>query len=143
MMMRSRTFLCGSLLLALALLGCSGSSSNAVPPHNEGALAPSSAPASAMDEASTPAATPAAPTGAVLGHVEFQDHEVTIYSSAAGPRYTLVNEAGATVAQHLSEDQFAARFPELFRAFETANARLDASAPEAMRPVPGQTFRER
>ena len=119
-----------ALFASLALsAACSSSSNQGAGAPATGETAPAAAPAA-------PAAAVPTPTqGTVLGHVEFQKHTVTIYSTESGPRYDLVSEQG-TVARALSRDEFQTRFPELFEAFETANARIDASAPLEDRDSP-------
>ena len=121
----------GSVLIATACLACSSSSSNTPAPTGELAnTTVSNAPAASAE-----------PAGTVLGHVEFQDHRVTIYKGADGPRYTLADGSGQALGQDLTREQFADRFPALFEAFEQARAgTLDASGGEMHEP-PGPDLR--
>lgn len=128
---------CLSVSLAVAVLGCSNTVTNS------SAKASDSPGAAARVELGNTVAesASAAPVGVTLGYVEFQNHRVTIQQGSDEPRYTLADKSGRAVAETLTRDQFADRFPELFQAFEVAQARtLDASAIDAREPVPTRRY---
>jgi len=64
---------------------------------------------------------------AVIGHLEFRDKIVTIFSSSGGPRYIIATKEGKTIARRLGEQELHAKFPEVYQRMKTGTAANDAS----------------
>ena len=56
---------------------------------------------------------PAEAPGVPMGRLEGRDYGLRIEATAEGPRYTVVDEQGVIIAERLSRQALAARFPAL------------------------------
>lgn len=69
----------------------------------------------------------------VITTLQTRDHEITVYGTAQGLRFTVAAAGGTVLAEALSERDFADSFPGLHRRFDSAFADergpwIDASA---------------
>lgn len=68
----------------------------------------------------------------VITTLQTRDHEVTVYATASGPRFTVAAAGGTVLAERLSAQDFQGSFPGLHDRFRSAfaedGAQLDASA---------------
>jgi hypothetical protein len=62
----------------------------------------------------------------VIGHLEFRDQMVTIFSGSNGPLYTVTAKDGQRLAAQLGERELHARFPDLYQNMKTSMAGNDA-----------------
>ena len=77
---------------------------------------------------STPSAVP---HGKVVTTLQTRDHEVTVYATDEGPRFTVAAAGGVVLAERLSVDEFEGSFPGLHQRYRSAFAEdgavIDAS----------------
>lgn len=82
-----------------------------------------------VESPAPPTATPR--PGVVVTVLQTRDHEITVYSTDRGPRFTVAAAGGVVLAQQLTVDEFRNSFPGLHRRYDTAFAGetlgLDAS----------------
>ena len=89
---------------------------------------------------------PQRPSGHVITTMQARDHEVTIYATAGGTRFTVAASGGVVLAERLTDAEFRDSFPGLHERYESAFAAdgtqldarldrdvLDSSAPASLR----------
>ena len=132
--MKSRT-ICGNAFAGIAfILFCSCTSESSR--HNSDASRPGgteirNSAASISGEKQSGAAQAEDGPLAVIGHLEFRDKVVTIFSSSSGPRYTIATKEGKMIAARLGEEELLAEFPDLYQSIKTGEAGNDASLQKA------------
>lgn len=71
------------------------------------------------------------PLGKVITTLQTRDHEVTVYATSNGPRFTIAAAGGVVLAEQLTNYEFAQSFPGLHRRYDSAFAEdgaiIDAS----------------
>ena len=86
--------------------------------------------AKASVEPAEPETTPS-PRGKVITTLQTRDHEVTVYATELGPRFTVAAAGGTVLAERLTADEFQGSFPGLHDRYRSAfaedGATLDAS----------------
>lgn len=79
----------------------------------------------------------------VITTLRTRDHELTVYASDDGLRFTVALADGALLGRQLGEDELARSFPALHRRFDAAFAGerlgLDASVDPSLMMPPGGT----
>jgi hypothetical protein len=115
-------------LMLAAVTGCTSSELPSVAGHDE---APECAPTPAPAERPLP----------VITTLRTRDHEVTVYASDEGLRFSVALADGALLGRQLSADELARSFPELRRRFDATFAGerlgLDASLDPSLTRPPG------
>ncbi len=72
----------------------------------------------------------AARTPAFLGSLEGQGRTIEVYMTRSGVRYTVLDEAGKAVAEHVTIERLQGLFPELdFSTMHASSETQSASAP--------------
>jgi hypothetical protein len=62
------------------------------------------------------------PDGTLIGHLETRDQVISITAGPGGPLYTIRSNEGQEIAMHLTEEELAARFPDLHEQIEKSMA---------------------
>lgn len=87
--------------------------------------------ATASVEPAEPEATPPVGHGKVVTTLQTRDHEITVYATEHGPRFTVAAAGGVVLAERLSVDEFEGSFPGLHQRYRSAFAEdgavIDAS----------------
>lgn len=88
-----------------------------------------------------PEATPSvAAHGKVVTTLQTRDHEITVYATEHGPRFTVAAAGGVVLAERLSVDEFEGSFPGLHQRYRSAFAEdgavIDASLTRTVSPEP-------
>lgn len=69
--------------------------------------------------------------GKVVTTLQTRDHEITVYATEQGPRFTVAAAGGVVLAERLSVDEFEGSFPGLHQRYRSAfaedGALIDAS----------------
>lgn len=111
--------------IALACVAAAAAACTPVDPVNARSTQASVEPAEAQV---APAPTP---SGQVITTLQTRDHEVTVYVTHSGPRFTVAAAGGVVLAEQLTVDEFRGSFPSLHERYDSAFAEdgvgLDAS----------------
>ena len=88
--------------------------------------------AAASVEPAEPESTPSPVAhGKVVTTLQTRDHEITVYATEQGPRFTVAAAGGVVLAERLSVDEFEGSFPGLHQRYRSAFAEdgavIDAS----------------